>query len=376
MSDRSNQRESREKSSQLADLVALLKSVDEDLRNAVYAIINSFEILPEADIREDRETLHRTGIIAARRIEYTHHKLSTLARIVTRDFGSRRTDRSAQSLTREAVLFAIAQDGRFAEVKRQPHFTGQDLIVSVYAESVVDLLASAILSVSGRCREGMVRVAMNHAEHDGESEITWLITVEGAAQKPHWGRVLTAASLPDLSEGEVAIHDRYWRALADAIDARVEVSDVPPGLQIRLVAPVVRQARHPDEPPKKPWTDRPALLASKLPANFCAIRTDCIDLPAAEDLELLLEHLEPGLLVLHQPQEDELATRRNIRLCQQVDIPVLLRASNLTYEQLTRYRPHVDAILLEPCEEATLAQYVVGLCASDRRSRRRLAELH
>jgi len=376
MSDGSNQYEPPEKSSQLADLVALLKSVDEDLRNAVYAIINSFEILPEADMREDREILHRTGILAARRLEYTHHKLATLARIVSRDFSSQRTDRSAQSLTREAVLFAIAQDGRFAEVKRQPHFTGQDVIVSIDAKSVVEMLASAILSVSGRCGEGRVQLAMTHLERDGDAEITWLITVEGSAHNPHWGRVLNAASPPDLSEGEVAIHDRYWLALADVIDASVEVSDVPSGLQIRLVTSVVRQAWPPGKPPRKPWTDRPALLASKVPANFSPIRTHCIELSPTQDLTPLLEGVEPGLLVLHQPEEDELATRRNILLCQQVDIPVLLRASNLTHEQLTRYRPHVDAILLEPSEEATLAQYVVGLCASDRRSRRRLAELH
>jgi len=58
------------------------------------------------------------------------------------------------------------------------------------------------------------------------------------------------------------------------------------------------------------------------------------------------------------------------------DLPVLLRAEHLTYEQLNRYRDHVDAIILEPSEEGVLARYVSGLSSVDRRGGRRLAEIH
>jgi hypothetical protein len=203
-----------------------------------------------------------------------------------------------------------------------------------------------------------------------------LITLEDSDAHIEWHRVLESPTHPVRSSAEVAIYDKHWYALSFAIGATVEVSDVPKGLLVRLSAPMIRQIPIPTSVPKSPWAASPTLLAQEEPSGFIPLRTQRVLTSRYEQIDELIEEASPGLVVLHQPADDEDATRRNLALCQRVDIPVLLRASFLSYEQLKRYRSHVDAILMEPCEEAVLAKYVVGLSTLDRRVRRRAAEIH
>jgi len=359
-----------------SDLISILKWVDEDLRNSVYAIINSFEILPDADMRADREILHATGLLAARRIEYTHQKIANLARIVSKDFGTDRADRSTQSLTREAILFAIAQDGRFGEIAYQPKMSDTDAIVRVDPTCITHMLASLLTSVSARCAEGRIRLSMTHTDRQGQVEIAWYVTVEEGAASIDWRRILKAGTLRERSDGEVAIHDKYWHALSNIIDATVELSEVPKGIVVQVTAPLVRYVPVPANAPRKLWTGPPALLVGDEPAGFTPLHADTVRLRNREELETLIGESHPCLLVLNQPADDESATRLNVALSQMCDLPVLLRAEHLTYEQLNRYRDHVDAIILEPSEEGVLARYVSGLSSVDRRGGRRLAEIH
>ena len=359
-----------------ADLISILKWVEEDLRNAVYAIINSFEILPEADIRGDREILHSTGLLAARRLEYTHQKITNLARIVSDDFGVDRVDRSTQSITREAILFAIAQDGRFGEIEYQPKMSDTDAIVRIDPECTIHLLASLLLSVSARCAEGRVRLSMSHTDNQGSTTVAWHISSEECPTEVDWDQVLEAGTMPERSEGEAAIHDKYWHALSRVIGATVELSDVPRGIVVKMTAPLVRFVQVPPHAPRRPWIDAPALLAGPEPSCFTPINASVVPLANREELQPLIEEVSPGILVLNQPADDESSTRLNIALSQMCDLPVLLRAEHLTYEQLNRYRKHVDAIVMEPSEAGMLARYVTGLSSLDRRGRRRVAEIH
>lgn len=356
-----------------ADLLTIIHQVESDLASSVASIVGSFEVFPDTDIRADRELLRTSGLVAARRIQYAHQRISNLSKILAGDANPSPSARSVASLTREAVLFAIAQDGRFGQIAYHPKLADTDLVVRVDADRVVHMLASLLLSISARLPQSTINLSMRHSLKADDVELLWQIST---TDENDWPRVVAMVLDPGSSAGELALHDRYWNAISELLGSEVTGSDIPQGIAVRLTIPVVREISPPEEKPNRPWTHQPALIAGLVPESFTPLRAERVQLRSYQDLQEALTETGAGLLVLNQPADDEQITRLNIALSQMCDLPVLLRAEHLTYEQLNRYRPHVDAILMEPSAESTLAQYVIGLSANERRAHRRVAEIH
>jgi hypothetical protein len=358
-------------------LAHLLKAIEDDVQRALYAIIAGFEVLPDVETRVDRDALRRSGLTASRRIEYLHQKLTNLAKIATGDFEPQRADRSAESITREAVMFALAQDGRYGSIEAEPGVPDHDVVARVDGARMVQLLASLLIAASASAPNQTLKLTVSHAEERGAVTITWVISIPNPTAKFDWEAVTAGQDQdPGKSHGEIPLHSAYWHALAAALDADVSLTEVPHSITVTITAPLVRLLPAPLAAPKGDWTDAPILVLGKPGVSFTRIRGSCSVVSDPSELTTNSIIDDAKLLVINQRDDNHFDPSDSIAICQSANVPVLLRAERLTYDLLARYRDHVDAILIEPSGEARLAQYVRGLTQADRRLNDRMAEIH
>lgn len=358
-------------SAQLAELLLLLQT---DLSSALAAMVSNFEAIPAAYLANDREALRRSGLKAARRIESINRMLAMLARDSIGTSSPLLIPYSIQSLTQEAILYAIAQAPGFSAIESRPSLDRSDFIIRADVPRLVALLAALVVVVSHHVEERRVQLSLALDEHDDLVRSTWKITLDPKTPAVDWRPIVDSKSEQATSDALLQLYGRYWRLLASSIGASVFSEGLPDGIAVTLDLPLVRRCPVTDEYPQPQSVT--VLMTESPPAGFVPVPAKALIAPPDIALDDYIRDSQAQVLVLHQPLNDHSAVSRNIASSSQVDIPVLLRAASLTHDQFIRYRERVDSIFLEPSDPLALQRYLAGLALPNRRSTRRPAEIH
>jgi len=356
------------------DFAALIRSLDPHLRRAIYSVISNFEAVPDADRLSERRALHASGLFAARKLDYTHQKLCDLSHIALHEFVLSPTSHSLHSVVREAMLFATAQQSAPRRPFCEPSFSGAEPIVQVDADVLVRLLASLLVAVSSELDETALQLSFNFNEEEGALHTRWHLMLQAGQESTDWPSILTA--VPHQSHQPAALHTIYWQALAAVLEVQVFVEESSNALVVEHRAPLIRLVPEATRPPERHWTASTVVVFHEPPSDFTPLRGRYTVSPPERDINAVVTESNARLVILHDAEDDPAMTRQNLSACHQLEVPTLLRATNLSYELYNRYKQHVNAIVLEPSEEAVLARYVAGLAGRERRTTRRVAEIH
>lgn len=357
---------------------SLFRSTAPQVLNATYSIRHSLAVLQEAITREEQQHLFAAVRRAASKIEALTRPLLELAtREVSRPAGQMRPY-SLDTLLKESVLYVRSYLGEFDPVTVESICRCKDLIVHCEPSRVRDMIAHTTMFLALSLKSGRLRITL---DTDGA----------GATRKIQWGVSYSdfelrsqQMSLADLecpgydSTGERALARSFVLAQAESIGGTVKPLDVPPGILLEHEVSVLH-----DVPPisqkllNSRWTEKPVIICDEPPDSFLIIDAELVAVSDDDDLPTVREELDASLLVLHHLERSPpTIIANNIRRAHKAELPVLLRASTLDYQEYLDYRNTVDAILLEPCDKEMLARYVIGLSQHDRRTGHRQAQLH
>ena len=360
------------------DASSLLANLESDLLNPVDAIISNSEIIAEADDYQRRVTLASSTMKAAHILEEIIQKLLELARIASKTFKLNPETTSLHSLSHESALLAqsIRHGGQGLRVDIQ--IESDDAMVDCDRGRIVHLISSAIILVGALTRAARVKILLRANQMDGDMACAWLVQIPEAMAGP---AVRDALEYPESElprAAKRALEILFTESLASALGVALSTIDLPPGIQIAAKLPVVRRAPPPDT--QRLFRELEAgriVIVDEPPDGFTLLPTTFTEVPDLNKLKDFVRDKNANLVVLHHNELTRPGTiAKRLAYCFESRVPVLLRASSLTYEQFHRYRNHVDAVILEPSDPAVLARYIVGLSQHDRRHNRRPADIH
>jgi hypothetical protein len=363
----------------LLDLNSLLTDLEHDLLNPVYAIISNAEIIASLAKLADRRDIASSTKRAARILECNLVRLLDLSHVSMNQFDLCPQDNSLRSITHQAVLLLsdIHQENR--SIRFDAVFESTDWIVAADGQRVVHLLVSALQSALLSLQDCTVSLTQHNERQGDQVTASWYISIDSPLTDQDWRQALDLPTEDGPLLGRASLGVLYTRALSEVLGADIVIGDVPYGLQVTLQLPVVHNVDQapPDLLTRNTWVDSTILVSREPPNLFTPLRASMTLIPPEADIPTYLQETNAELLILHQTGEggdDEF--ERNLQICRQSRLPVLLRASALTYDQFNRYKDKLDAILMEPSEEGDLARYIVGLTRPNRRSSRRQADIY
>lgn len=352
-------------------LVRLLIGAQRELLDPVYAILHNSDALAANAPAEHRSRIARANHRAARVLERTLLKLIELARLASGDFRLRTSPCSLQSLTHEAVLLTRSL---FPEADAQRASIGHadaDLIARTDGPRIVHVLASVMLGVSGISKGESCTVSLEILRHNQETTVAkWVIEAGNVPDEN------SEANNEEFNDSTATLNEMFSRELARVLNAQIMRQSSGYGMIIEMPVEVLHPVDELRVTDNVVWSTSPILLAEPAPNEFAPIRGKISVLSEKDDCAEQVRKTGARLLVLHRSNDGEEDLAARLHLCESVDVPVLLRAATLSYDDFYAYRDHLDAILLEPCRNETLARYVAGLSLHDRREKRRPAEIH
>jgi len=360
------------------EIYALLAELESDLLNPIYAIISNSEIIAEVDDFQGRISLALSTKKAARILEETINKLLELARIATKNFKLQPEITSVHSLTHEAALLAQSVRHGGLGLRVDVQLDSDDVMAKCDSGRMAHLISSAVLSVVALTHETRVKVTLRSYRQEEGVCCTWLIQLDESGPG---ATARDALRLPDPGQPRAAkraLGVLFTESLASQLGAELVTVDVPLGIQLTVILPFIRLTPPPDmHRLTQALQTGVIVVVDEPPSSFSPLPTTFTEVPDPDELDSYVRKMKARLLVLHHDESTPShAITKILTYCQESRVPVLLRASALTYEQFNRYRYHLDAIILEPSEPSMLARYVVGLSHHNRRRDRRPANLH
>ncbi|MEM7313697.1 MAG: hypothetical protein AAF497_11160 [Planctomycetota bacterium] len=359
----------------LVDITALLPELEHELFNPLYAIIGNSEIIGALSEASEQRDLAQSTKRAARCLERHLRRLVEVSLASLGHLELLLAPTSMRSVTHQALLLASETTLDDQSFEYIPAFHSADRIVETDGDRLAQLLASCILSVVGPLPGGRVKLTYEVQGQDSHPCINWFLSIDSNVP-PDWRRAVAVPSDLIGNSGMAKLDVLYSMALADALDARVIIGDVPPCLRVLLRPTLLHIVREPEESPQ--LDDDVSIFAFGDPNHrFSELPHAITELAADQDIVSALEESRRGVLVLHQHDRAGASQfSKNMEICSRVRIPILLRATSLTREQYSRYRDNLDAIVMEPCRPDDLLRFIAGLTRSERRSRARRANIY
>lgn len=363
-----------------SSVTSLLIRLQEELLNPISAIIANASLWPEVYSDMECARLTKATKLAAFRLESTVTKVVTVAQVATRSFELKPTLCSVHAICHEASLLATSLSPPDCDCGCSVSLSPQDMIVELDPRRIVQAIA-AIIRAQSRHRPCGISTLKLHV-HNVSNLIADL---EIAILPSKKGRASPRLSVlqPQSTEGRIGslmVLDAVFISVL-AAEMGITVTERTNGastITMRVSLPIRRIVEQP-EPSivDEQWIRAPIAVINEPPPGFTPLRARVVCIPDDIDIEARMKEEDARLLVLYQPDDnDEFAVLRNLDYCRRVSAPILLRAADLSYEHFSRYRTCLDAVILEPSSNETLARYVIGLSRGERRGQRRLAEIH
>lgn len=361
-----------------ASVASLLSSLEQPLLDSVFAVRNNAVVMRESLSPDQLLQIANSTERAHQRLLSLLRPLLEIARIEERTNEVKSDVHSIHSIAHEASLYAQWYYSNRKELSFEVDLRSDDKLIECDAIHLRDLIAHTAIFVAATLQTGRIRISLDASGDRSRSEVEWNVSIFDFVQYPQFDQTVSLSSADYESSPEGQLLISFIGALADELGAVISLQDVPPGLRVFHESAV----KHSVEPVAEnvmqgPWTSVPIVTLDAPPHDFRAIEAEVIEIGAVGEPDDVIRRTGAGLVVLHHHRDlDERSLARNISYALQSSVPVLVRASNLSYEDFLRYQSNVDAIVLEPSDKQTLARYVRGLTRTNRRTEKRNAQIH
>lgn len=360
------------------NIQTLLINQTERLLDPVYAIAANADVSIDVQDEAQREALAQSSKRAARLLELGLNQLLVVAKILDGRFSTNLNVCSLHSITHQAILMARSHLGSDCKLQLLPRVDQHDVIVRGDERILAVTLTSMLQLLIDHRMSGDAQLTLHCRQTNGNVVASWVASIEHCDHQPEWGRLLRLPAVGEGGAGRRVLNLVHLLSLATMLDAELNVREVPNSLQFSIKLPFVRRVPAMNLPSTGvAWVDGAIAIAGDGLESFTPITGQTIFIGADGELAGAIHQTAARLLVLHQTERrtrEDVA--RSLEICRQVNVPVLLRASYLTYEDFTRYRAVLDAIVLEPTSTETLARYVIGLTRRNQRRSKRPADIH
>lgn len=366
--------------SQLTDAVPLdhalspfILSFRRDVVAPVYGILNQVSALRFFDQRADPEFVE-SMFESVRALERNAIRLLTYAKETAGPSSLAEEPLSLQSITHETALLSKAM---FPLLFRKPaavRTSGPDVISSFSRHRLTHFLSTLLYFSTSVIGSRDVQLRLSFSFDVDASSARWEIPF--AASSVPWTSFEDILDDPKvLSRSGFEVN--FIRHTTPLLGASLTLDPEKPLIVCQIPCRPIREVSPFSYTDRVVWTTSPIVMSSSLPDGFSPVSGNVVVL--SEDTDPFVTVEKSGARVFlanHTKSMSPPEVNRLINICARMPIPVIFRSDALDYDVFHDAKDFADAVLLEPCRRETLARYVVGLSQSDRRARRRAAEIH
>lgn len=351
-------------------LSRIVVALQNELLGPLYSILNNTNVLAGDTTPAEHRRLVGANLQSVTTLERSLTRIVELANLSTDSLVLRPANTSIHSMTLEAALSASSDTRRSSEVSTDLH--GPDAIISTDHNRTVSMIANALHSLASPDRIRSLSCKTSYDEDSTHISVLWTVKYIQPAVDVS---TLSPNIYPNTRR---AVSSSYLHAIAVALGANVDETEDRTVVRLSAEFPTVHSIDTAKSSESETILDDARILHyAPSSSDRFELPIDTVYLDQDDDLADCIATSSASLLVLnHSSETDDEHLATNLYLSQKSTIPVLLRSSDLTYDQFVRYRDHVDVILLEPAELSVLTRYIAGLSGNDRRHHRRRASLH
>lgn len=366
--------------SQLTEAVPLdhqlspfILSFRRDVVAPIYNVLNQISALRFFDPREDPQFVE-SMFETIRSLERKAVRLLTYARESAGPSQLAEDPLSLHSVTFEASLLAKAM---FPLLFRKPvevEVSGANPIAPFSRHRITHFLATLLYFSTSALGVRDVKLRLSFAFHADSGAAHWRIPLVAPAVP--WSSFEELLDDPEVFARN-CFEVNFIRHTARLLGASLTLDSEDPAFVCSIPLTPIREVGDFSNTDRVLWTTSPIVMSSPLPDGFTSVSGNVVVLSKDSDPFVAVEKSGARLFLANHTREMKPPEVNHlINICARMPVPVIFRSDALDYDVFHDAKDFADAVLWEPCRRETLARYVVGLSQTDRRARRRSAEIH